>query len=172
MPPASIPASQSSSEALVQGANLLSEWEQARPADSAPVTPELRTAFKQFLAKVLSDTQETNLDIADVQKVLRGAVGLTIGRAEGSGPGRAQQVLQAAYQNTHAVGPGTTSKGQILLLVQSRPDTELNMDELTDITETMWRNAGPEWEMIFGHGIVLGLPAGIRLMFLLAPSGA
>ena len=172
MPPASIPASQSSSEALVQGANLLSEWEQARPADSAPVTPELRTAFKQFVAEVLSATQETNLDMADVQEVLREAVGLTIGRAEGSGPGRAQQALQAAYQNTHAVGPGTASKGQILLLVQSRPDTELDMGELTDITETMWRNAGPEWEMIFGHGIVPGLPAGIRLMFLLAPSGA
>jgi len=60
----------------------------------------------------------------------------------------------------------------MLLLVQSRPDTELEMDELTDITETMWRNAGPDWEMIFSHGIVPGLTAEIRLIFLLVTNSA
>ena len=40
----------------------------------------------------------------------------------------------------------------------------------TNITETLWRNAGPECEMVFGHGTVRGLPTEIRLTFVLAPS--
>ena len=135
MPYVPTPPSQSGSEAL------LSEWEEARPANAAPVTLELRTAFTRFVAEVLSDTQETNLHIADVHEVLRGAAGLTIGRGEASGPGRAQQALQEAYQAAQAVSPHAAPRGRILLLVQSRPDTELEMDELTDITETMWLNA-------------------------------
>ena len=155
-----------------QTAELLIEWERLRYIGPPSITPELRTAFNQFVAEVLSDTQETNLELADVQDVLRQAAGLTVGRAEASGPGRAQQALQEAYQTAQAVGPNTAPQGQILLLVQSRPDAELEMDELTDITETMWRNAGPEWEVVFGHGIVPGLPAEIRLTFLLATNAS
>jgi len=172
MPTATTPAGPPDSETSLQPAQLLAQWERARSADSAQVTAELRTAFNQFVAEVLSDTQETNLELADVQDVLRQAIGLTVGRAEASGTGRAQQALQEAYQMAQAVGPGTAPQGQILILFQSRPDAELEMDELTDITETMWRNAGQEWELVFGHGIVPGLPAEIRLTFLLAPSSA
>ena len=172
MPAAPTPAGPPDSETSLQPAQLLAQWERARSADSAQVTAGLRTAFNQFVAEVLSDTQETNLELADVQDVLRQAIGLTVGRAEASGMGRAQQALKEAYQTAQAVGPGTASQGQILILLQSRPDAELEMDELTDITETMRRNAGPEWELVFGYGIVPGLPAEIRLTFLLAPSSA
>ena len=172
MPTAPTPVGPPDSETSLYPAHLLAQWERVRSADLTQVTPELRTAFNQFVAEVLSDTQETNLELADVQDVLRRAVGLTIGRAEASGPGRGQQALQEAYQTAQAVGPGTASQGQILILLQSRPDAELEMDELTNITETMWRNAGPEWELVFGHGIVPILPAEIRLTFLLAPSSA
>lgn len=166
------PTSPSNSFESLQAVSLLAGWEQARPAGSPPILPALRSAFNRFVAEVVSDTQETNLELADVQDVLRRATGLTIGRAEASGPGRAQQALQEAYLTAQAVLPGTAPHGQILLLVQSRPDAELEMDELTVITEAMWRNAGPEWEMIFGYGIVPGLPAEIHLTFLLAPGNA
>ena len=160
------------SKAFNQAVILLSEWEQARPANSAVVTSELRTAFIQFVGAVLNDTQETNLDIADVQKGLHRAAGLAIGRGEASGPGRANRALLQAYRSTQSVGPSAAVQGQLLLLLQARPDAELEMEELTDITETMWRNAGPEWELVFGHGIVPSLSAEIRLTFLLAPSSA
>ena len=156
--------SQSGSEAL------LSEWEEARPADAAPVTPALRTAFARFVADVLSDTQETNLVKADVQDVLTEAAGLAIGRAEAAGPGRVQQALREAYRDMQVIGPRTAPTGRILLLVQSRPGTELEMDELIDLTGSLWQNAGLEWEMVFGHGSVPDLPAEIRLAFILAPS--
>ena len=136
VPNASTLPTQSGSEAL------LSEWEEVRPVDAAPVTPALRSAFTHFVAEVLSDTQETNLVRTDVQEVLSEATGLTIGRAEASGPNRVQQALRGAYLNTQFVGPRAAPKGRILLLVQSRPDTELEMDELTDLTGTLWQNAG------------------------------
>lgn len=170
MSSAPTPDGQSSFKALLRASDLLSEWEQARPCDAAPIMPMLRTAFNQFMAEVLSDTHETNLDIVDARDVLRGAAGLAIGCANASGPRRVQQALQEAYQNMQAVGPLTAPQGRILLLVQSRPDAELEMDELIDITDTMRRNVGLEWEMVFGYGIVLNLPAEIRLTFMLAPS--
>ena len=163
------PANPLSSEVLLQAAVPLDEWEQVRPDDSSPVTLELRTAFNQFVAEVLSDTQETNLTMADVQEVLSAAAGIAIGRAEASGPGRAQHALQEAYKNMHAVGPYTAPQGRIILSVQSRPDTDFEMDELTSITETMLLNVGLEWELIFGYGVVPSLTAEVRLTFLLAP---
>ena len=148
---------------------LLSAWEEARPAGAVPVTPALRTAFSFFATEVLSDTRETNLVVADVQDVVSGAAGLAIGSAEASGLGRVQQALREAYLNMQVVGPRTAPNGRILLLVQSRPGTELEMDELTDLTQTLRRNAGMAWEMVFGHGLVPNLPAEIRLAFILAP---
>ena len=109
VPNASTLPAQSGSEAL------LAEREEARPADAAPVTPALRSAFTHFVAEVLSDTQETNLVRTDVQEVLSEAAGLTIGRAEASGPNRVQQTLREAYLNTQFVGPRTARKSQILL---------------------------------------------------------
>ena len=170
MPFTPIPAGLSSAEALRHAAYMLSEWEQARPVNSAAVTPGLRTAFAQLVGEVLSGANETNLYLADVQEVLRKATGLIVGRGEASGPGRAHQALQKAYRNTQAVGPQIATSGLILLLVQSRPGAEPQMDELTNISETLWQNAGPEWEMVFGHGTVPGLPTEIRLTFVLAPS--
>ena len=162
----------SNSKAFNQAAILLSEWEQARPANSAVVTSELRTAFIQFVGAVLNDTQETNLDIADVQKGLHRAAGLAIGRGEASGPGRANRALLQAYRSTQSVGPSAAVQGQLLLLLQARPDAELEMEELTEITETMGRDTGSEWEIIFGYGVVPDLPAEIRFAFLSAPSTA
>ena len=170
MPTAPTPASQSGSEVLLQAAALLSHWEQARPAGSAPLVPELRTALNQFMVEVLSGSQETNLYISDIQKVLSEAAGLATGRAEASGPGRSLVALQSAYHHMQAVEPCTAIHGRILLCIQSRPDVELKMDELTEITETLLRNTGQEWELIFGYGVVPNLPAEIRLTFLLAPS--
>lgn len=166
---ASTSASQLSSEVLLRATALFSQWENARPVGSIPLSSEFRNAYDQFVAEVLSDSQETNLGIADVEEVLCMATNLAVGRAEASGPGRALRALHEANQNAQATGPRTSTQGRIILLIQSRPDAELEMDELTNVTENLLRNVGPEWEMIFGYGIVPNLPAEFRLTFLLAP---
>ena len=43
------------------------------------------------------------------------------------------------------------------------------MDELTVITEALQQATGPEWEMIFGHGVVPNQAEEICIGFLLAP---
>ncbi|GAA4361801.1 hypothetical protein GCM10023185_29080 [Hymenobacter saemangeumensis] len=152
-----------------RASDILFEWERTRPAGTLFITPDLRTLFNELVAEVVSNTQETNLDIADVQWALRSATSLSIGRGEASGPDRAHQALLQAYQNTHTTGLLTAPQGRMLLILQSRPDSELEMDELTIITEAFWRNAGSGWEMVFGHSILPNLAAEIMLMFLLAP---
>ena len=169
MPTKIVRVQMSSSEVRLQAANLISAWEHARPSGSPPITPEFKAAYDQFVEEALTDNQETNLEVADLREALNGACGIAIGRAEASGPGRALRALSEAYQNRQVVENRTAAPGKVLLAIQSQSDAELQMDELTDITETLQGHLGCDWEMVFGHGIVPELPAELRIMFVLAP---
>ncbi|MET4073615.1 hypothetical protein [Hymenobacter sp. UYCo722] len=131
--------------------------------------PEFRAAYDQFVEEALSGTQETNLEVADLREILLDSCGIAIGRAEASGPGRALRALAEAYQRPQVVGNQTATQGKVLLAIQTQPAAELQMDELTDITETLQKSLGYDWEMIFGHGIVPDLANELRIMFVLAP---
>ena len=77
--------------------------------------------------------------------------------------------LADAYHTRAAVGPADALYGRVLLSLLSHADTELEMDELTDVLETVQRWSGPDWEIIFGHGVAADLPAELRVSILWAP---
>ena len=128
---------------LLTAIRLLGEWEQTRPVSAPPLGAAVRGAFAQFVAEALRGNQDTNLDEGDVRDVLRGAAGLGVGRAETSGAGRALRALAEAYHTQASVGPGRAPRGRVLLSIQSRPDAELEMDELTDVVETVQHRTAP-----------------------------
>ena len=172
MPTRVIRDQQPSSEIQLQAATLLSEWEQSQPSGLPPVMPEFRAAYDQFVGEALSGTQETNLEVADLREILLDSCGIVIGRAGASGPGRALRALAEAYQRPQVAGSQTATQGKVLLAIQTQPEAELQMDELTDITETLQKRLGYDWEMIFGHGIVPDLAAELRITFVLAPGAS
>ena len=149
--------------------HLLDEWVQTLPGAVPRPSPAVRHAFVRFVSEVLQRNPDTNLDQADVREVLRGATGLAVSRAEASGPGRALGALADAYHTRAAVGPADALYGRVLLSLLSHADTELEMDELTDVLETVQRWSGPDWEIIFGHGVAADLPAELRVSILWAP---
>lgn len=149
--------------------HLLDEWTQTLPDAVPHPSAAVRLAFNRFVSEVLQRNPDTNLDQADVQEVLRGATGLGVGRAEASGSGRALGALADAYHTRASVGLDSAPYGRVLLSLISHTDTELEMDEFTDVLETVQRRTGPDWEIIFGHGVAADLPAEVRLSILWAP---
>lgn len=148
----------------------MSGWEQARPVGSLPITPEFRAAYDQLVEDALCGTKDINLEVADLREVLRDSCGISIGRGEASGPARALRALAEAHQHPLMAGNQIATQGKVLLFIQTKPEAELQMDELTDITETLQKRLGYDWEMIFGHDIVPDLPHEICIIFVLAPS--
>ena len=170
--PSSVPTSSLSAEPSEPAILLLSTWEHGRPVGATPVSPALRDAFVALVVEAIAGEHDINLDSADVRAVLAGATGLAVGRAGGSGPGRAQRALADAWDRLQAVDFRPVAEGRILLSIRSREEHELGMDELTLVAEALQQATGPAWETIFGHGVVPNQTEEICIGFLLAPRGA
>ena len=164
-----MPAADLSTEHRTTAALLLDEWEYGRPAGASLVGPEVRDAFAALVAETLASDADVNVDEADIRYVLDGATGLGVGRGGGSGPHRAQQALADAWRQWQAVDWCPAGQGRILLSILSLKEHDLDMDELTAISEALQQATGPEWEMIFGHGVMPNQAEEMNLGFLLAP---
>ena len=95
----------------------------------------LQGTFAAVIAEATSGDHDINLDQADVQVVLEG--GLAVGRAGSSGPERAQRALAEAWDGMQALDLYPVAEGRILLSILSRKKNDLDMDELTVITEAL-----------------------------------
>ena len=140
---------------------LLREWEaQARPTP----TPAYRAARADLLARLarfsaqLLRAADLNVDADDARTVLGRATTFRLGAAVAGGSGRASRLTalltaDLAWFPPH-VPPADVRPIAALLSLQSGTEHELEMDELSEIVETIQHNLlTPDTEMIFGHGI-------------------
>jgi cell division protein FtsZ len=86
-----------------------------------------------------------------------------MGSAETSGENRARRAAEAAINSPLLNNQNINGAKKILLSIVSGQDAELQMDELTEITDYMQESAGDEAEVIFGHGIDANLGQNIRV---------
>ncbi|SET50232.1 DNA translocase FtsK [Hymenobacter actinosclerus] len=145
---------------------LLAEWEaHAQPAQTPDYPANRARVAAQFatLCAVLIDNDaDINVDVDDARAVLRHATSLRVGSAGSSGPGRALRAARqaAAEAQAYHLGPAPEAPtATALLSILSHPTAELEMDELTTITEYLQQTLGNhQTEVIFGHGLQAGLP--------------
>lgn len=160
-------------------ATLLHEWEAStRPAP----TPSYRAARPHVLALLVKFSQSLlldaplNIDAEDARTVLRQAstIGLGTAIAHGCGrAGRAAALVVAAARNQQFDPAPTGWAVSSLLCIASGPDCDLEMDDLTEITETIQLAFGQEMEMIFGHDIVPDLTdCALRVRLLMGYAAA
>ncbi|RSK44471.1 DNA translocase FtsK [Hymenobacter perfusus] len=154
---------------------LLAEWEQRagfRPPAAHRQTRPALLARLTDCCRVLAVTADVNLDIDDFRAALLPYSSLRLGRAQASGNGPALRLAQAALADAGQwlLGPApTTPARHVLLIIESHPTAELEMDELTAITEHIQQTAGDSrTEVVFGHGLRPNLPAQLRLHLLLS----
>ena len=104
-----------------------------------------------------------NVDFQDVRTVMLNAGAAVMGSAETRGENRALKAAEGALASPLLDNRDIMGAKRILLSIISGVEAELQMDELTEITEYIQEQAGEEAEMIFGHGVDPDLSDRIRV---------
>ncbi len=112
----------------------------------------LTTAAKG-IAEIITLAGYVNVDFQDVRTVMLNAGAAVMGSAETRGDNRAIKAAQLSLASPLLDNHDIMGAKKILLSIISGEEAELQMDELTQITEYIQGQAGDEAEVIFGHGV-------------------
>ena len=122
----------------------------------------LTTAAKG-IAEIITLAGYVNVDFQDVRTVMHNAGAAVMGSAETRGENRAKKAAEGALASPLHVNRDIMGAKSILLSVISGDEAELQMDELSEITQYIQDEAGDDAEMIFGHGVDPDLGDRIRV---------
>ena len=122
----------------------------------------LTTAAKG-IAEIITLAGYVNVDFQDVRTVMLNAGAAVMGSAETTGEDRAIRAAQQALASPLLDNCDIMGAKRILLSIISGEEAELQMDELSHITEYIQQQTGDESEVIFGHGVDATLGNSIRV---------
>lgn len=122
----------------------------------------LTTAAKG-IAEIITVPGYVNVDFEDVKTVMKESGAAVMGSAITEGDRRAIRAAEEAISSPLLNNKNIHGAEKILLSIMSGEGAELQMDELTEITEFIQEVAGFEAEMIFGHGVDESLGDSIRV---------
>ncbi len=122
----------------------------------------LTTAAKG-IAEIITLAGYVNVDFQDVRTVMLNAGAAVMGSAETTGENRAIRAAEQALASPLLDNKDIMGAKRILLSIISGEEAELQMDELSQITEYIQEQAGDECEVIFGHGVDSALGHSIRV---------
>lgn len=122
----------------------------------------LTTAAKG-IAEIITVPGYVNVDFEDVKTVMLNAGAAVMGSAQTSGDNRARRAAEEALNSPLLNNQNIMGAEKILLSIMSGEEAELQMDELTEITDYIEENSGGEAEVIFGHGVDPDLGQNIRV---------
>ncbi len=121
------------------------------------------TTASKGIAEIITLAGHVNVDFQDVRTVMLNAGAAVMGSAETRGENRAIKAAQQALASPLLDSRDIMGAKRILLSIISGEEAELQMDELTEITEYINQQAGDEAEVIFGHGVDPALGDCIRV---------
>lgn len=122
----------------------------------------LTTAAKG-IAEIITVPGYVNVDFEDVKTVMKGAGPAVMGSAKTVGDNRARRAAEEALNSPLLNQQNIYGAEKILLSIISGEEAELQMDELTDITDYIQEYAGDNAEVIFGHGVDSEMGENIRV---------
>jgi cell division protein FtsZ len=103
------------------------------------------------------------VDFQDVRTVMLNAGAAVMGSAVTEGESRARRAAEEAISSPLLDNKDIDGAKKILLSIVSGDTAELQMDELSEITDYIQEMAGDEAEVIFGHGVDAELGNCIRV---------
>lgn len=121
------------------------------------------TTGAKGIAEIITVAGYVNVDFQDVRTVMHNAGAAVMGSAETKGEGRARKAAEEALASPLLDNKDIHGAQKILLSIISGDKAELQMDELTEITEFIQEQAGDDAEVIFGHGVDPSLEESIRV---------
>ena len=121
------------------------------------------TTGAKSIAEIITVTSHVNVDFEDVKTVMHEAGAAVMGSATMEGEDRALRASEGALNSPLLNNKNIHGAQEILLSIISGDQAELQMDELTVITEYIQEMAGDEANVIFGHGVDAELGSSIRV---------
>lgn len=121
------------------------------------------TVAAKGIAEIITLAGYVNVDFQDVRTVMLNAGAAVMGSAETSGEDRAIRAAQQALASPLLDNKDIMGAKKILLSIISGEEAELQMDELSQITEYIQEQSGDNCEVIFGHGVDAALGNSIRV---------
>ena len=112
----------------------------------------LTTAAKG-IAEIITVSGYVNVDFEDVKTVMKDSGAAVMGSSTISGEQRAIKAAEIAISSPLLNNTDIFGAKKILLSITSGEEAELQMDELSEITDYIQERAGEEAEVIFGHGV-------------------
>ena len=122
----------------------------------------LTTAAKG-IAEIITVPGYVNVDFEDVKTVMKNSGAAVMGSAIAQGEQRARTAAEAAITSPLLNNTNIHGAKKILLSITSGDKAELQMDELSAITDFIQERAGDEAEVIFGHGLDTTLEESIKV---------
>lgn len=104
------------------------------------------------IAEVITLTGQINVDMNDVNTVMRDSGRAIMGSGKGSGEGRAEKAVRDALESPLLNDHDITGARFVLLNITFSKD-EILMDEVMEITDFIQEAAGQTAEVIWGYGI-------------------
>lgn len=122
----------------------------------------LTTAAKG-IAEIITVPGYVNVDFEDVRTVMKCSGSAVMGSSTTDGESRAIRAAEEALASPLLNEKDILGAQKVLLSIISGEQAELQMDELSEITDYISEMAGEEAEVIFGHGIDPELGESIRV---------
>ena len=122
----------------------------------------LTTAAKG-IAEIITVPGYVNVDFEDVRTVMSSSGSAVMGSSTTDGENRAKRAAEEALASPLLNEKDILGAQKVLLSIISGDEAELQMDELSEITDYISEMAGEEAEVIFGHGIDPDLGESIRV---------
>jgi len=121
------------------------------------------TTASKGIAEIITVPGYVNVDFEDVKTVMKNSGAAVMGSAQTQGENRARKAAEAAISSPLLNNRDILGADKILLSIISGEEAELQMDELTEITEYIQEKSGDNAEVIFGHGVDPDLGESIRV---------
>jgi cell division protein FtsZ len=125
----------------------------------------LTTAAKG-IAEIITVPGYVNVDFEDVRTVMQNSGSAVMGSSTTEGENRARRAAEEALTSPLLNEKDILGAQKVLLSIISGEQDELQMDELTEITDYITEMAGEDAEVIFGHGVDPDIGASIRVTVL------
>jgi len=121
------------------------------------------TTAAKSIAEIITVPGYVNVDFEDVKTVMKDAGAAVMGSGQAEGADRALKAAEAALASPLLDYKDIHGAKKLLLSIVSGQEAELQMDELTAITDYIQDQIGADAEMIFGHGSDAQLKESIRV---------
>jgi cell division protein FtsZ len=121
-------------------------------ADAFAQADNVLTTAAKSIAEIITVPGYVNVDFEDVKTVMKNAGAAVMGSAVSEGENRCIEAAKNALNSPLLDHTDIHGAKKILLSIVSGSDAELQMNELTTITDYIQERVGVDSEVIFGHG--------------------